>query len=80
MKATIEDKRPLIPGSCPKLIKKLIELCWHKEPNFRPSVNEILNQLEHIHEVGDCTLQTINDSNALGNTISYIPEGNKLWK
>lgn len=40
------DQRLEIPGSCPEVIQKLIARCWEREPDDRPSFNEILPILE----------------------------------
>lgn len=35
------EERPPIPAGTPKLLKKLIELCWSPNPEERPSYNKI---------------------------------------
>lgn len=37
------NSRPRIPESCPKKLKQLIELCWHRDPERRPSFKQIFN-------------------------------------
>lgn len=37
----IQNKRPIIPSNVPQSLKKLIESCWDKEPERRPSFEQI---------------------------------------
>ncbi|XP_058083154.1 serine/threonine-protein kinase VIK-like isoform X2 [Magnolia sinica] len=46
-----EDARPSLTSHVfPKAIKILLGDCWHKNPEFRPSFEHIIVQLEHIQE------------------------------
>eukprot|EP00850_Spirogloea_muscicola_P002772 SM000011S18950 [mRNA] locus=s11:74493:76789:- [translate_table: standard] len=40
--------RPVIPTTCPKRLRYLIEQCWQANPQFRPSFREILQDLSSI--------------------------------
>jgi predicted Ser/Thr protein kinase len=37
---------PTIPRDCPLLLRKLMQMCWNKEPHQRPSFKEICRILE----------------------------------
>ena len=37
----IEDMKPELPSSCPTPIHRLVERCWSRDPNVRPSFAEI---------------------------------------
>jgi proto-oncogene tyrosine-protein kinase Ret len=40
---------PTIPTNCPPLLRKIMEMCWHKEPDHRPSIEAICNMFdEHM--------------------------------
>ena len=41
----ISGVRPKIPSTCPKPLKKLIELCWHPSPKRRPAAAHVLTAL-----------------------------------
>lgn len=41
-----------IPEEWPQPIKKLIEDCWNGSPSLRPSMQEVVNRLEEIYEIG----------------------------
>ncbi|PON43050.1 Serine/threonine protein kinase [Parasponia andersonii] len=46
-----EDSRPPLSSSIfPDPIKALLRECWHKNPDYRPTFEEIISQLETIHE------------------------------
>ncbi|KAJ8623886.1 hypothetical protein MRB53_032416 [Persea americana] len=46
-----EDARPSLSSSVyPNAMKKLLQECWHKDPESRPSFEEIITQLELIQE------------------------------
>jgi len=38
---------PKIPDDCPPKLRELMQLCWHANPNERPSFIEICRLLEH---------------------------------
>lgn len=40
----------LVPPSCPPKIKSLMQACWHREPQLRPSFAQVL---ESLKEIGD---------------------------
>lgn len=45
------NQRPdssLIPPNCPKALKKLMNLCWRKEPEKRPSFSAVVDILSNI--------------------------------
>ncbi|KAG0565029.1 hypothetical protein KC19_8G157600 [Ceratodon purpureus] len=41
-------ERPRLPPECPEELRSLIELCWHHEPNERPYMSEVCEQLRRI--------------------------------
>eukprot|EP01117_Protostelium_nocturnum_P008039 TRINITY_DN2863_c0_g1_i1.p1 TRINITY_DN2863_c0_g1~~TRINITY_DN2863_c0_g1_i1.p1 ORF type:complete len:1209 (+),score=435.43 TRINITY_DN2863_c0_g1_i1:443-4069(+) len=51
--------RPTIPEGCPPILSTLIQICWHADPDKRPSCDGLLLQLREIIS------QTEKDSNAL---------------
>lgn len=46
--AVIKGERPVIPKECPKEYSKLIQLCWNKKPNKRPTFSKIYKTLVKI--------------------------------
>lgn len=48
--AVIVDKhaRPEIPPSCPKELSDLMQQCWKSNPEERPSIETIIERLQHI--------------------------------
>ncbi|KAK2991438.1 hypothetical protein RJ640_028521 [Escallonia rubra] len=50
-KRAYEDSRPYLPSFVyPEPIKKLLQACWHKNQDCRPTFEEIISQLENILE------------------------------
>ncbi|KAF8413176.1 hypothetical protein HHK36_001152 [Tetracentron sinense] len=49
-KRAYEDSRPSLSVVYPEAIKTLIRECWHKNPEYRPSFEDIITHLEHIQE------------------------------
>lgn len=45
-KDVIDGKRPEIPPQCPAFIASLMQRCWAQEPNARPTMAEVLEELE----------------------------------
>jgi len=41
----VRGERPPIPESTPLFIKALIELCWHNDPEKRPSFDQVRTRL-----------------------------------
>ena len=44
----LEGKRMPIPASLPITIKELIEKCWAQSPDDRPSMDQVVHQLNFI--------------------------------
>lgn len=44
----LEGRRPAIPKDCSPNFKKLMKKCWHAEAKARPSIEEVVAQLESI--------------------------------
>eukprot|EP01029_Cantina_marsupialis_P011190 TRINITY_DN2507_c0_g5_i1.p1 TRINITY_DN2507_c0_g5~~TRINITY_DN2507_c0_g5_i1.p1 ORF type:complete len:1743 (+),score=567.30 TRINITY_DN2507_c0_g5_i1:97-5229(+) len=42
--------RPIIPSDCPPPLRELIQCCWHKDPEKRPTFAEILTLLVELLE------------------------------
>jgi serine/threonine protein kinase len=42
----VEDKRPTIPAFVLPTVQRLIRKCWKRDPERRPTFNQILDQLE----------------------------------
>ncbi|XP_057780506.1 serine/threonine-protein kinase VIK-like isoform X3 [Salvia miltiorrhiza] len=60
-KRAYEDERPYLPSIVyPEPIKGLLQDCWHKNPEQRPTFEEIIMQLEIIQDnlqqkaIGNC--------------------------
>ncbi|XP_052294688.1 serine/threonine-protein kinase STY8-like [Citrus sinensis] len=45
-----EDSRPALSSLYPEPIKALLRECWHKNPDRRPTFEEIIFRLEAIQE------------------------------
>ncbi|GJQ14531.1 hypothetical protein GpartN1_g6322.t1 [Galdieria partita] len=43
-----KQMRPPLPPNCPAPLSQLIQLCWHQDPNRRPSFPEIMKLLEQM--------------------------------
>lgn len=43
-----KDVRPTIPGDCPAPYTELINRCWHKEPDSRPTTDEVFQKLKEL--------------------------------
>jgi len=43
-----QNVRPPIPDNCPKSIKNLLEVCWHKDPETRPNFDRVITILSDI--------------------------------
>ncbi|AVL95162.1 putative serine/threonine protein kinase receptor [Moumouvirus australiensis] len=44
----LEGARPQIPSDCPVDFKKLIKKCWHSSASKRPSMEEVIHELQII--------------------------------
>lgn len=47
-KRIVGGERPTIPSGCPAELRQLIEECWKHEPAERPTVQAVLDRLQHI--------------------------------
>jgi len=47
-KYTLEGHRPVPPQDWPKELRRIMQLCWHEEPNERPTFEEILQQWDTL--------------------------------
>eukprot|EP00339_Tiarina_fusa_P008981 CAMPEP_0117081440 /NCGR_PEP_ID=MMETSP0472-20121206/57397_1 /TAXON_ID=693140 ORGANISM="Tiarina fusus, Strain LIS" /NCGR_SAMPLE_ID=MMETSP0472 /ASSEMBLY_ACC=CAM_ASM_000603 /LENGTH=795 /DNA_ID=CAMNT_0004809365 /DNA_START=77 /DNA_END=2460 /DNA_ORIENTATION=- len=43
-----KDVRPTIPPNCPQAYTDLLNLCWHKDPDSRPTTEEVSRQLRQL--------------------------------
>eukprot|EP00012_Vannella_robusta_P006723 CAMPEP_0206201394 /NCGR_PEP_ID=MMETSP0166-20121206/11513_1 /ASSEMBLY_ACC=CAM_ASM_000260 /TAXON_ID=95228 /ORGANISM="Vannella robusta, Strain DIVA3 518/3/11/1/6" /LENGTH=805 /DNA_ID=CAMNT_0053620043 /DNA_START=36 /DNA_END=2449 /DNA_ORIENTATION=- len=43
-----KDVRPTIPANCPQAYTELVNQCWHKDPDSRPTTEEVLQQLKQL--------------------------------
>ncbi|CAM9305397.1 unnamed protein product [Chrysoparadoxa australica] len=41
-------ERPRIPSRCPQRLAQLMQLCWHHDPNMRPSFGDIVTWLNGL--------------------------------
>lgn len=41
--------RPTIPKETPEILCQLIQACWHKEPQERPTTEQILQKLNELN-------------------------------
>ena len=48
MKAILDGLRPELPDDCPPQLAGLLGLCWHADPQQRPTFSEITRRLELI--------------------------------
>lgn len=48
LRVALEGWRPDVPDYVPIHIKRLMELCWHEEPESRPSFTDVVTVLEKI--------------------------------
>jgi len=46
LKIRDEGYTPIIPEDCPPALKEIMEMCWKKNPEERPLINEICQKLE----------------------------------
>jgi len=46
-----KDARPTIPANCPQAYVDLVNRCWHKDPDSRPTTEEVLQQLKEVENV-----------------------------
>lgn len=46
-----KDSRPTIPEKCPTAFSDLINRCWHKDPDSRPTTDEVLQQLRDLEKL-----------------------------
>lgn len=46
--AVVGGKRPELPSATPLKLRRLLERCWHKDPNERPSFLEIGKELRKL--------------------------------
>jgi len=44
----LEGRRPAVPGDCLPAFKKLMKKCWHGEADKRPSMEDVVTQLDAI--------------------------------
>jgi len=44
----LEGRRPAIPNDCVAAFKKLMKKCWHSDAKKRPSMEEVVTQLESM--------------------------------
>jgi len=43
---------PEIPNDCPSLLRQLMEMCWNKQPDQRPTFEMICAMLDPYHPIG----------------------------
>jgi hypothetical protein len=51
MKAVLAGERPELPVSVDPIIKKLIDACWHQEPEKRLSFANIIEELDPVQSM-----------------------------
>jgi serine/threonine protein kinase len=55
--AIIAGRRPELPAWCPRAYRRLVESCWHQNPNVRPSFVAVLEELERMTRIDDFELE-----------------------
>ncbi|KAH3760177.1 serine/threonine-protein kinase CTR1 [Pelomyxa schiedti] len=48
LKVAVNHQRPEIPTTCDQFLASLIQKCWDKEPNTRPTMTQVKQQLEEF--------------------------------
>jgi hypothetical protein len=50
----IRDKglKPKIPDNCPPLLRQIMRMCWKKDPNKRPTFDQLCAILQSTPESG----------------------------
>ena len=51
------DKRPEIDEKMDKNISSLIKACWHSDPNLRPSMGQVVEELEKYIEIEENSIK-----------------------
>jgi hypothetical protein len=41
---------PELPSSCPQELSELVKECWQMNPEQRPSIDDLVNRLEHLQK------------------------------
>jgi serine/threonine protein kinase len=44
----LEGRRPAVPSDCGQAFKKLMKKCWHGEAKKRPSMDDVVTQLDAL--------------------------------
>jgi len=70
-----DNERPIIPRWCPASLRKIITSCWQADPNDRPTMAEVIVQLDACIE--DCA--QFDFSHQIDKLIKD-KEGRKFWK
>ncbi|XP_044002104.1 mitogen-activated protein kinase kinase kinase 7-like [Aphidius gifuensis] len=70
------QRPPLIEG-CPKPIEYLITRCWAKEPEQRPSMNEIVRIMINLSELFNCDLEPVEYTPSSSINVEYINDNNE---
>lgn len=53
----VQGQHLLIPEDCPESYATLMSACWRRDPNARPSFDEIQSQLERmLGELPGCSV------------------------
>eukprot|EP01097_Dermamoeba_algensis_P001084 TRINITY_DN1410_c0_g1_i1.p1 TRINITY_DN1410_c0_g1~~TRINITY_DN1410_c0_g1_i1.p1 ORF type:complete len:989 (-),score=242.48 TRINITY_DN1410_c0_g1_i1:32-2998(-) len=50
MEKYVHGERPPFPSSCGKSVKELIEICWHQQPDRRPSFQDLKRSLTLLRQ------------------------------
>ena len=82
-KKVINGERPIIPDYVSNFYNKLIQLCWHQDPNQRPTFLQIVNYFLNSKENNLLNLEFINFKNKIylniNNNDSSFEQANKLF-
>ena len=73
--AVCGGERPIIPRWCPKSLEKVIKSCWEEDPAKRPTMGEVINQLDAC--IKDC--EQLDFSRQI-DTLVTDAVGRQFWK
>jgi len=73
----VDNERPPMPENIHPALRKLMEDCWDKEPNVRPTFTQILTRLDSV--LIDCLIPADEDANAFWKE-HFLGATHALWR